>query len=87
MSTERPFEVLENLLRSRVVADYVEGLIQDALAPRLGRLSPAQGKALRAYLYDQLTSDPFLRGLVARIGRALTASSRPAGLPRSGPAE
>ena len=76
MTTEGPLEVLETLLRSRVVADYVEGLVQDALARCWDRLSPAERAALRAYLYDQLTADPVLRGLVSRIGRALKARKR-----------
>jgi hypothetical protein len=77
MRTERPLEALETLLRTRVVAEYLDALVQEALGPRLERLTPAQGKALRAYLYDQLTSDPLLRGLVSRIGRALTARALP----------
>jgi hypothetical protein len=76
-----PLEALESLLRSRVVADYIERLIEDALAPRVARLTAAQRKAIRAYLYDQLTSDPFLRGLISRLGGALKARSRPSHAP------
>ena len=77
MRSERPLESLESLLRSRVVAEYVEALVEEALGPRLGRLTAAQGRALRAYLHDQLTSDPLLRGFLSRVGRALTARTLP----------
>lgn len=74
LSTEAPYtppESVEALLASGSVVRYLEFRIHGALAPWLSSLSREEVAWVRARLFVELTMDPVLRGLVAKVARAL----------------
>lgn len=75
-------ESVESLLSSGNVIRYLESRIHGALAPWLSSLSREEIAWVRARLFVELTMDPVLRGLVAKVARALQQARKP---PDGGP--
>jgi hypothetical protein len=72
---------VESLLASGSVIRYLESRIHGALAPWLSSLSREEIAWVRARLFVELTMDPVLRGLVAKVAQALTQARKPGGRP------
>jgi hypothetical protein len=73
----QPPESMESLLASGGVIRYLEARVHGALAPWLGSLSREEVAWVRARLFVELTMDPVLRGLVAKVARALQTARKP----------
>ena len=74
-----PAESVESLLLASGVMRYLEARVHGALLPWFSSLSRDELAWVRARLFVELTMDPVLRGLVAKVARALTQKRERAG--------